>query len=472
MNLRRVLGNMLAAVGSQGISLIVSFATSLLVPKTLGVTQFGYWQLFIFYFNYVGAFQLGLNDGVYLLKGGQNREQLDKPEVTSQLLFGLCFQSIISMAVVAAVVMLQLPQERLFVLVACAILMPLYNAACYFQYLFQAIDETRTYSKSTVVDRGLLLAFLFVLLFAKEPSFEVYVYAFSFCKVVQLVYCLTKAKGLLGGPLLNLPDAARRSFASMSVGIKLMIANLASTLILGMMRFAVDASWGIEVFSQVSLALSMANFFLIFVTQAAMVLFPTLRKMDSQHLSRFFRSVQNALEIVLPAVLLLYLPAKVLLSWWLPDYAISFSYLGLLMPLCLFDGKMNALYSIYFKVERLEGSLLVLNVSAMALSALLASFGAFIVHNLFVVLISGTVAVILRATLSGALLSKRILGTARVRFGEIFLSLVFMICSATLPAVLQILFFLLSYFIYLYSNRDSVSYFSRNVSHVLNNLRG
>lgn len=49
MNYKKLVTNALVAFSAQGISLVVSFVMSLLVPKVLGVASYGYWQLFIFY---------------------------------------------------------------------------------------------------------------------------------------------------------------------------------------------------------------------------------------------------------------------------------------------------------------------------------------------------------------------------------------------------------------------------------------
>jgi O-antigen/teichoic acid export membrane protein len=470
LNLRKVLGNMSAAAIAQMVSLVVSLCTSLLAPKVLGVTEFGYWQLFIFYFNYVGAFQLGLNDGVYLIKGGQSRKDLDRSEITSECLFGLFFQTLMALAVVVFTIVMQPEPQRLFVIIACAILMPLYNAACFFQYLLQAIDETRTYSASIIIDRGIMMILLILLLALRVDAFEIYVYAFCLGKVLQLVYLFIKARGVLTRSLLAFREAADVSWESMRVGIKLMIANLASTLILGMMRFTIDGYWGIETFSKVSLALSMANLFLTFVTQVTMVLFPTLRQMDERLIKTFFGTVQNALEILLPAILLLYLPVKLVLSWWLPAYVESFNYLGLLLPLCLFDGKMNALYSTMFKVRRMERTLLVLNVATMALSALLATFGALVIHDLNFVLVSGALSIILRSTLSCAILSCDVLGKVRIRVGEIVLSIIFIANTILLSDIASLLIYLTAYMVYLFTERKSVARFCGNVDHVRNLL--
>ena len=78
MNPRKLIADLLTAFGAQGISFLSSCITALLVPKLLGIEEFGYWQLFVFYASYVSFFQLGLNDGVYLQHGGEDRGRIDK----------------------------------------------------------------------------------------------------------------------------------------------------------------------------------------------------------------------------------------------------------------------------------------------------------------------------------------------------------------------------------------------------------
>lgn len=54
------------------LSLLVSTLVILIIPKLLGVQEYGYWQLYIFYSSYVGFLHFGWNDGIYLRYGGKN----------------------------------------------------------------------------------------------------------------------------------------------------------------------------------------------------------------------------------------------------------------------------------------------------------------------------------------------------------------------------------------------------------------
>ena len=71
LNFKLLLKNTIVAFSAQGISLFVSAIMSLVVPKILGLASYGYWQLFVFYASYSGFFHFGLNDGIYLIEGGE-----------------------------------------------------------------------------------------------------------------------------------------------------------------------------------------------------------------------------------------------------------------------------------------------------------------------------------------------------------------------------------------------------------------
>lgn len=62
------------------ITLVVSTLVTLIVPKLIGVEDYGFWQLYMFYSTYVGFFHFGWNDGIYLRYGGEKYESLDKPK--------------------------------------------------------------------------------------------------------------------------------------------------------------------------------------------------------------------------------------------------------------------------------------------------------------------------------------------------------------------------------------------------------
>lgn len=65
-----VVNNLMYSIVANLLSMFVSAILLLVLPNLLGETEYGYWQLYLFYTSYVGFFHLGLVDGIYLRIGG------------------------------------------------------------------------------------------------------------------------------------------------------------------------------------------------------------------------------------------------------------------------------------------------------------------------------------------------------------------------------------------------------------------
>lgn len=458
MDLRSLAKNASVAFVAQGVAMCVSVVTTLLVPKVLGVEQFGYWQLFVFYSTYVGFCHLGLNDGVYLVNGGRTRREIDGGSISSQFVVGIAFQFMLTVGVFALLASGSLGPERTFVLECVALYMVVKNAASYLGYMFQAMNETVLYSGSCILERLSFFVPMVVLLVLRVDSFSLYVVAYLVAGIMQLSFCLWFARDILAVGLRPPCEAIHESFNSVRIGIRLMLANIASQLILGVARFLIDAVWGIETFGQLSLSLSMVNFFLAFVTQASMVLFPALRQSGEEEQIRFYRMARDGMALLFPAVYLLYWPIRWIIGLWLPQYADSLAFFAYLLPICVFDSKMNISCTTLFKVRREESTLFVVNVATTAVSALGTLFGAYIIKSIYAVIAAVTVAIVGRSSVSDFILTRRLCVPtgSRLLVGELAVTVVFVAASSLLPATEAIAAFSLTYAAYLAANHEMV----------------
>lgn len=434
MNYRSLVRNIGIAFIAQGVALTLSIIQSILVPKMMGTTQYGYWQLFVFYQSYVGLAHLGLNDGVYLLKGGQVRESIDKKSVNSQFAFGLFFQIVIACVIVVVASFGGFGPDREFVIFSTGLFLVIQNASTFLMYLLQAMNETKRSSYATIVERLAFLVPLLVLIIFHCDSYRLLVISYIFSGLVQLAYCTWMCRDFIVSGFEPLPQAVRQSVTSIRVGFKLVAANLASQLILGVARFAIDASWGIDAFGQLSFALSLASFFLAFVGQASMVLFPFLRQAKLEEAKHFFGIIRDSMVILFPAIYALYYPMVWLLSIWLPKYVDSFVYFAFIIPICVFDSKMNICCSTYFKVLRREDLLLKINVATCIVSALFTVFGVVIFRSIFAVIAGAVVAIICRSLWSETYLSRELdVPSSRAAIaGELVLTFIFTSTALTL----------------------------------------
>lgn len=408
MNVKDLAGDAASAFVSQGTSLIVGAATSLLVPKVLGVGGFGYWQLFLFYGSYVGFCHLGLNDGVYLLNGGVHRNEANLRSLNSQMWVGICFELIVGAVVAAFAVFGPVHADRSFVLFAVSLYLVVYNTSYYLGFVFQALGETRLFSRSILIGRVSFLLPLAGLLILRVDDFRLFVLGQLFSQVVALAWCAWKARDILSSGLLPPALALHDALGSVAVGIKLMLSNIASMFVLGVLRFAVDAKWGIHVFGQLSLSLSLISFVLTFVSQIGMVLFPALRRATGSEAKLLFSAVRDALTFVMPAFYVLIVPAVSLLSVWLPLYSSGLRVLLWLLPICVFDARMSILGTTFLKVLRAESSLLVINLLTVGISVVGVIVGVFVLDSLEVALGSAVFAIVFRSLFAERYVSVRI----------------------------------------------------------------
>lgn len=454
MNAKKIARDMLYAVFAQGLSTAVSVILTLLLPKVLGVAEFGYWQLFIFYLSYVGFFHFGINDGVYLIHGGETRDVLDKKAINSQFLVSIIYQAVISVVVILVALFGPFEAQRQFVIVWIGIILLANNCSFYLGYVFQAVNETALFSFSTALDALAFFAALIILVVFGADSFEPYIIFYTLAKYFRLVYCLYKARDILSAGVLTHSACVKESIESIRVGIKLMFANIVSSLILGVVRFFVDLNWGIEVFSIVSFSLSIAAFFLTFLTQVSMVLFPNLKQLDRHGCSSAFSMMRDILDLVLPAVYIFYGPITVVLNWWLPQYARSIQLFAVLFPICVFEGKMDIVGTTFFKVLREEKRLLEVNLATLLFSFVCTLFGTYALNSVEFVLFCVVIALAFRCLLSELLIGKTLnVSQTKLSFVSAILSVGFVITAQLFTPLLTSVIFLFVYSAYLAINK-------------------
>lgn len=464
----RIMQNMIYAFFAQGVSLLLSVIMSLIGPKVLGVEGFSYWQLFIFYAGYIGFFHFGLNDGIYLRTGGMEYCDLDFPLLGMQYKFLIVIQTILAIGIFFVYNFFIDESARLFVVLFTVIYLVISNAALFLGYIFQAVNQTKIFSMSVMIDRSLVLISILILMFTGVRTFEPFVISYTFSKAISLLYCSFKGRRIIFAKACNLMKSFREMWINVSIGIKLMIANVASMLILGIGRIVIDNVWGLEAFGKFSLSLSLTYFFLLFLSQISMVLFPALRQMHEQKQKEVYGSVRDIVGILLPLAFVAYVPVKQILDIWLPQYQDSLRYLVLLLPLCSFDGKMQLLCNTYFKVLRKEKILLRYNIIAFLLSLSLSVVGGYVIHNVYFIIISMVFATAVRSIISelylARILNVKVLGSI---IRELVIVFIFMLSAWFLDGAAAFTIILFTYIIFLIMNRSKMQSLLRKVKVII-----
>ncbi|MFR5471642.1 MAG: lipopolysaccharide biosynthesis protein [Romboutsia sp.] len=380
--LRNILENITYTFTANILTMLISIIMTLILPKFLGVTDYSYYQLYIFFISYVGFFHFGWIDGIYLKIGGMEYNDLEKSNYVTQF-WMLNVLEIIIAAIISIFALFTIKNiDKSFVLISTSVCGVITILRTYLLFILQSTNRIKEYAKYTRVDRFIYFALVIVFLFLGFKNYKIILYIDIFSKLVALVLCANKMKDIVFGKLNISKNTLLEIFENISIGIKLMLANIASTLIIGVVRFGIQKNWDIDTFGKISLTLNISNLLMTFINAVAVIMFPLLRREEESNLPKIYVILRNTLMIFLYMMLIFYYPIKLILSTWLPQYADSLRYMALLFPICIYESKMSMLINTYLKSFRKEKSMLIINTISLILSLILTILSVFILNNL------------------------------------------------------------------------------------------
>ena len=332
MNKRRLVRATAAAFGAQAITVATSVLTVIFIARGLNVSEYGSWQFYLLVGSYGGLLHLGLCDGVYLRLGGSEYAALDRAGEGTEFRISSLVQAAVALIGIVIVLMAGGGDGRAFAVILALAYIPIFNCAAYLGCILQATDRTVEYSVSVVIDRLTFAAWTLLGMAWRQESFAFYAFGSILAKAVSLGYCAVITRDVVFSARAS--GQPQRAVKDIILGSRLMIANLSGQLVTGAARLAVIYRYGDAEFGRISLIMTLSNLFLQFVSQLGMVLFPALRRTDGASCRRVLDRLEGAVGIVLPLSFFAYIPLKIALSLFLPEYAEAGRYLILLLPVC------------------------------------------------------------------------------------------------------------------------------------------
>lgn len=388
------------------ISLIVSALVVLIIPKLIGVEEYGFWQLYLFYSSYVGFMHFGWNDGIYLRYGGKRYEELNKQLFFSQFWMLVFSQAVIAVLIFIFSVYITADNNRLFILQMVGLVLVIVNTRYMLLFILQATNRIKNYAYITMMDRLVYIVLIILFLVFGIRDYKLMVAADLVGKGISLTYAMYCCKDIVFQTITEFYFSCSEAIKNISVGIKLMFANIASILIIGVIRFGIERSWDVATFGKVSLTLSVSNLTMIFINAVGIIMFPILRRTDKDKLPNIYIIMRDFLMVILLGILLAYYPLKVIMSAWLPQYAESLMYMALVFPMFIYEGKMALLINTYLKALRKEKIMLSINLISLVLSLFVTVITTKMLGNLDLAIGSIVALLAFRSVLSEVFISK------------------------------------------------------------------
>ncbi len=398
-NNNQIQKNIILSIMVQLISLCVSFVLNLVVPKFIDQYQYAYWQSYVLYVSYVGVLHFGLLDGIMLRYSQYDYYQLDKQKIRSQLnlmLFITGTLSLVTLGVSGAFV----PgvTKTLVVLLAAGIVTK--NLFTYTSYSFQMTNRISKYAVVVIIHRLAYGIGVCVLLALGVNDFKWYCIADLFSDVLCVCVAFLFNREMYVGKAATVAESIYEGRQNVCSGIFLLLANWSAMLLLGSAKMVIQLKWDELVFAKVSFSFSVSNLFVTFIAAISVVFFPALKRMDLEKLPILYKKIRQNVTIFLFGVMIFYFPGCYALKVFLPAYADSLTYLGILLPIIIYTSKVTLLTNNYLKAYRKEKTMLAINVVSICICIVMLVFGAYVLNDLTAVIVCIVIATMINSVLS------------------------------------------------------------------------
>lgn len=446
------------------VSLFFNTALVFLLPKYLDGLNYGYWQLYQMYALYIGYLTFGITDGVYIRYGGELYEQLPKNLFRSQFWF-LVIAHIFSDAVIFIIVInFVTDHNKLYVFIMMCIAGLLYVPKTLITFSLQATNRIKEYSIITIFEKLIVLTIVLVVLSQGINLFHAYLIADILGRTITLIYSVYVAKELVLGPFPPFKVALTEIWVNMSVGIKVLIANLSSLMINGVVRLFIERKWGVQVFGQISFSFSVSNIITTLILAVSIVFFPVLKRMEKEEYTLVYSKVRSILTLPLAAMLLGYFPIAIILTAWIPSFEMSIKYLALLFPITLFESNMKLLTNNYLKSLRKESTLMIINIGAVFFTIVLAVITTYLLQNLLLSIGVIVFVYALRSTIAELIVNRLLrVNTGFDIFLDYILAITFILSAWYLNVVLGAAVYFLCLSIYMLVKKEEITMIYRTL---------
>ncbi len=385
--MKKILSDSIANIILNVLTFLASALTIFLIPKFVGVETYSYYQLYLFYIAYVGMLNIGIPEGALLREAGKKYEQIDKKSYFWQF----WILTLIELCLYSAIILMSMFIENsnyanVYIAVSiCAIIM---NSKWLLSFILNATGNVKTVSWIALIEKIVIIVMVIVFMFFGKLSLTYLLLTDLIGHLVSTVLTMFKCKDIVFCVNKFNKSVFNDIKENMIPGSKLLIATVSSLLILGVIRYGIEANWDIVTFGKISLTISISNILMQIVSSVANVIYPRLKHLNILQLKHVYDTLKYIIGLIVFFCFALYYPAYIILSTWLPQYSDSLRYAAILFPICFYECRTNLLCKTYLQALRKERVLMLINTLAVLLSITLTIIFGYILKNLTMIIIT------------------------------------------------------------------------------------
>lgn len=394
---------------SQVISMASGIIKALVVPVLLGLTDFGYWQIYIFYTLYIGAFTFGYGDGIYLRYGGCDLTDLPLRRLRAANAIYIAILLVGAAAVVTIAYMNEASQRQLiFVAVAANILV--LGVTSNISLTLQATNELKSFAFLSTADKVFFVLALFALVHESFRTFQFLIAVDLISKFIVMAVLLYRYRPLFFGSFGKTAEGVKEAVTSMSTGVQLLLANMSGMLVLGVGRIIVEYFGSLESYSYYAFSVSVSSVVLVSISALSIVIYPTLKRTSRENYLGHFRKTNKAYAIFVLLMLTGYFPSFAYIEHVAKEYAPVLQFLNAVFIVTALQGKMQLVNNTFYKALRLERQMLIANFSSLVIATALSFIGFVYTQSVLSIAYAALVTMLIRVYASEIFLHKHMGG--------------------------------------------------------------
>jgi len=366
---------------SNMITLLSGIVVGFVIPKILGIEDYGYYKTFTLYCTYAGLFHFGFCDGIYLLYGDKNYDQLEKSKFRFYSKFILIMELVISLSI-ALITMLFFTSESRFIFLCLSLFVVFQNIKNYFEIISQITRGFSILSFNKILTSLLtILVVLTLYLLYKfnglnNISYKIYTFlTLVILFLIDIIYCFLY-KEIVFGKSTKFSEEKENIKKIFKCGIVLLIANLASVLLFTVDRQFVNIFFDNSTFAIYSFAYTMLNLVTVLTAAISTVIYPIFKRKSGDRIDKFYNYFKSIILILVFLSICSYFPLVYIIRYFLPDYVESLSVFKVIFPGLAMYSCVTIVMNNYYKISMRNWDYFFKNIIVLTVS-IAANFAAY-----------------------------------------------------------------------------------------------
>lgn len=372
---KKTITNILKVTISNVLKLLSGILIGFLLPKIIGVTDYGYYKTFTLYCTYTGLLSFGFVEGLLLIYGGKNYDELNKEQfrLYSRIYIGMQ----LLFAAVGSLISLAFINETRFIFLMTSMHLFSLNVAGYYQNISQMTSRfgelsIRNIILSILSSLSVVIVYI-IYKFTNNSShclYRLFVALYLSVHFVIAVWYVITYRELLVGKCDASKDNLKNVFKICKIGLPLLISNLVSTLILALDRQFVNVLFSTEVYAIYSFAYSMFSLFTTATTAISTVLYPSLKQKEGDDLFLVYNKLVAIMLAFVFIAISLYYPLCWFIGWFLSKYNSSIPIFRIIIPGLAINSAVTIIIHNFYKASKESFAFFIQSIIVLVVSFL------------------------------------------------------------------------------------------------------